>query len=154
MSTPTSWRESLGFRIPLPSAHPYLKVAGPARKIQSSSKLRQVRKWKAEIPDTPLGLTGIGTRRLDRLERRRRSTCCSSCTLGLHHAAFARFCVSVLYMCGLRVWAIEPLQRQLNNSILPHSLWLAGRGSAGNEGPALLFLSSALVEVWMCYFHS
>ena len=26
------------------TAHPYLKVAGPARKIQSSSKLRQVRK--------------------------------------------------------------------------------------------------------------
>ena len=40
------------------SARPYLNVAGPTRKIQSSSKLRQVR---AEIPDTPLGLTGIGT---------------------------------------------------------------------------------------------
>ena len=28
----------------------------------NSSLLRQVRKWKAEIPDTPLGLTGIGKR--------------------------------------------------------------------------------------------
>ena len=37
-----------------------LKVAGPTRIIQNSSKLRQVRKWQAEIPDTPLGLTGIG----------------------------------------------------------------------------------------------
>ena len=40
----------------------YLKVAGPTWKIQSLSKLtgRQVRKWKAEIQDTQLGLTGIG----------------------------------------------------------------------------------------------
>ena len=36
-------------------------MAGPTRKIQSSSKLRQVRKGNTEIPDTPLGLTGIGT---------------------------------------------------------------------------------------------
>ena len=36
------------------------KVAGPTWKIQSSSKLLQVQKWKAEFPDTPLGLTGIG----------------------------------------------------------------------------------------------
>ena len=42
------------------SARPYLKVAGQTRKIQSSSKLRQVRKGKAEIQDTLLGLTGIG----------------------------------------------------------------------------------------------
>ena len=43
------------------SARPYLKVAGPNRKIQSSSMLRQVRKWPAEIPETPLGLIGIGS---------------------------------------------------------------------------------------------
>ena len=48
----------LGFRIFLPVW--YLKVAGPTRKIQSLSKLRQFRKRRAEIPDTPLGLTGIG----------------------------------------------------------------------------------------------
>ena len=48
----------LGFRIFLPVR--YLRVAGPARKIQNSSRLRQFRKWQAEIPDTPLGLTGIG----------------------------------------------------------------------------------------------
>ena len=36
-------------------------LAGPTRKIQSSSKLRQFRKWQAEILDTPLRLTGIGT---------------------------------------------------------------------------------------------
>ena len=53
------------FRIFLPvriqdsnlSGRQYLKVACPTRKIQSSSKLRQVRKWKAEIPDTPPGLS-------------------------------------------------------------------------------------------------
>ena len=38
----------------------YFKAAGPTRKIQSSSKLWQVQKGNAEIPDTPLGLTGIG----------------------------------------------------------------------------------------------
>ena len=48
------------FVVSDPSARPYLKVAGQTRKIQSSSKLWQVRKWNAEIPDTPLGLTGIG----------------------------------------------------------------------------------------------
>ena len=48
----------LGFRIFLSVL--YLKVAGPTRKIQSSSKLWQFRKWQAEIPDTLLGLTGIG----------------------------------------------------------------------------------------------
>ena len=42
------------------SARQYLKVACPNRKIQSSSKLRQVQKGKAEIPDTQLGLTGTG----------------------------------------------------------------------------------------------
>ena len=42
-----------------PSVRQYLKVAGPTRKIQSLFKLRQVLKWKAEIQDTPLGLTGI-----------------------------------------------------------------------------------------------
>ena len=42
------------------SSHLYLKVAGPTWKIQSSSKLWQVQKWQAEIPDTPLGLTDIG----------------------------------------------------------------------------------------------
>ena len=49
----------LGFRFhcQCPSI---FKVAGPTRKIQSSSKLQQVLRWKAEIPDTPLGLTGIG----------------------------------------------------------------------------------------------
>ena len=45
----------LGFRIFLPVW--YLKVAGPSRKIQSLSKLRQFRKRRAEILDTPLGLT-------------------------------------------------------------------------------------------------
>ena len=49
---------TFGFRIFLPVR--YLKAAGPTRKIQSSSKLRQFRKRRAEIPDTPLGLTGIG----------------------------------------------------------------------------------------------
>ena len=49
----------LGFRIFLPVW--YLKVAGPTRKIQSLSKLRQFRKLRAESPDTPLKLTGIGT---------------------------------------------------------------------------------------------
>ena len=48
----------VGFRIFLPVR--YLKAADPTRKIQSSSKLGQFRKWRAEIPDTPLGLTGIG----------------------------------------------------------------------------------------------
>ena len=48
----------LGFRIFLPVL--YLKVAGQTRKIQSSSKLREVRKGKAEILDKQLGLTGIG----------------------------------------------------------------------------------------------
>ena len=57
------------FVVSDPSARPYLKLAGPSstgqtRKIQSSSKLPQVRKWKAEIQDTPLGLTGIGTTHL------------------------------------------------------------------------------------------
>ena len=46
----------VGFRIFLPVL--YLKAGGPTRKIQSSSKLRQFRKWRAEIPDMPLGLTG------------------------------------------------------------------------------------------------
>ena len=48
----------VGFRIFLPVW--YLKLAGPTRKIQSSSQLRQIRKGNAEIQDTPLGLTGIG----------------------------------------------------------------------------------------------
>ena len=47
MSMPASWRKFLWFRIRL-----YFKVAGQTRKIQSSSKLRQVRKWQAEILDT------------------------------------------------------------------------------------------------------
>ena len=50
------------FVVSDPSARPsrYFKVSSPTRKIQYSSKLRQVRKWKAEIQDTPLGLNGIG----------------------------------------------------------------------------------------------
>ena len=48
----------LGFRIFLPVL--YLKVAGPTRKIQSSSKLRQFQRWQAEFPDSQLGLTGRG----------------------------------------------------------------------------------------------
>ena len=43
------------------SARPYLQIARPTRKIQSSPKLRQVRKGNAEIPDTQRGLTGIGS---------------------------------------------------------------------------------------------
>ena len=42
-------------------ASPYLKVAGPTRKIQSLSKLWQFRKWRAEIQNILLGLTGMGT---------------------------------------------------------------------------------------------
>ena len=52
----------LGFRIFLPIW--YLKVAIQTWKIQSLSKLRQFRKRRAEIPDTQLGLTGIGTQSL------------------------------------------------------------------------------------------
>ena len=51
------------FVVSDPSARPYLKVAGPTWKIQSSSKLWQFRffgRWQAEIPYTPLGLTGAG----------------------------------------------------------------------------------------------
>ena len=47
MSMPALWREFLGFGF---SASPVFKAAGPTRKIQSSSKLRQFRKWQAEIP--------------------------------------------------------------------------------------------------------
>ena len=36
-------------------------VASQTRKIQSLSKLQQILKWQAQISDTPLGLTGIGT---------------------------------------------------------------------------------------------
>ena len=36
-------------------------MASPTWKIQSLPKLRQFRKWLAEIPDRQLGLTGIGT---------------------------------------------------------------------------------------------
>ena len=36
------------------------KVADPTPKIQSSAKLWKVLKWQAEIPDTPLRLTGTG----------------------------------------------------------------------------------------------
>ena len=43
------------------TASPYLKVAGPTRKIQSLSKLWQFRKWRAEIQNILLGLTGMGT---------------------------------------------------------------------------------------------
>ena len=58
------------FAVLDPSARLYLKVAGHTRKIQSLSKLLQVRKYKAEIPqvrkcnteipDTQMGLTDIG----------------------------------------------------------------------------------------------
>ena len=57
---------TFGFRIFLPVR--YLKAAGPTRKIQSSSKLRQFRKRRAEIPDTPLGLTGIGNHEQPRFD--------------------------------------------------------------------------------------
>ena len=46
-SMPAAWREFLWFRILMP-VH-----------IQSWPALGKVRKWKAEIQDTPLGLTGI-----------------------------------------------------------------------------------------------
>ena len=39
----------------------------PDSEMQSSSKLQQFRKWRAEIPDTPLGLTGIGSRNEEQL---------------------------------------------------------------------------------------
>ena len=51
-----AWREFCGFS----DRTARLKVAGLTLKIQSSSKLRQFWKWQAEVPDTPLGLTGIG----------------------------------------------------------------------------------------------
>ena len=42
---------------------------------------------------------------------------------------------------------------RLDDSLLPRSLWRAGRGGAGRGGPALLFLSSSLaaarVEAWL-----
>ena len=47
------------FEVSDPIARQYLKLACPNRKLQSSSELWQVQKWKAEILDTPLGLTGI-----------------------------------------------------------------------------------------------
>ena len=53
MSIPAAWRSFVGCQC--------LKVACTTRKIQSSSKLQQFQNWQAEIPDTPLGLTGIGT---------------------------------------------------------------------------------------------
>ena len=34
--------------------------------------------------------------------------------------------------------------RRLDDSLLPRRLWRAGRGGAGKEGPARLFLSSPL----------
>ena len=40
---------------------PSVYKGGQPDSEKSSFKLRQVRKWKAEIPDTPPGLTGIGT---------------------------------------------------------------------------------------------
>ena len=43
------------------TASPYLKVASPTRKIQSSSKLWRFQKWRAEIQDKQLGLTAIGS---------------------------------------------------------------------------------------------
>ena len=43
--------------------------------------------------------------------------------------------------------------RRLDDSLLPRRLWRAGRGGAGKEGPARLFLSSPLaaaqVEAWL-----
>ena len=63
----------LEFRIFLPVR--YLKVAGPTRKIQSSSKLRQFQKWRAEIQDTPLGLTGIGRQMLAKSYKRLSKSC-------------------------------------------------------------------------------
>ena len=47
--------------VPDSTASQYLKVAGPTRKIQSQSKLRQFRKWQAEVLDTQLWLTGMGS---------------------------------------------------------------------------------------------
>ena len=63
----------LGFRIFLPVWN--LKAAGPTRKFQSSSKLRQFRKRRAEIPDTPLGLTGIGKSRWRRVQATSSQVC-------------------------------------------------------------------------------
>ena len=54
---PAAWREFCGFRFHCSSI---FKGSLPTWKIQSYSKLQQFRKWPAEIPDTLLGLTGIG----------------------------------------------------------------------------------------------
>ena len=46
------------FRTSDPTALPYWKLACPAWTNQSLSNLLQFLNWQAEIPDTPLGLTG------------------------------------------------------------------------------------------------
>ena len=56
MSIPAAWRWFCGSDC---TAHPYLKVASPTLKTQSSSKLRQFRNRQAEFPDTLLLLTSI-----------------------------------------------------------------------------------------------
>ena len=52
------------------TAHPYLKLSGLTRTNKILSKLRhtdrQFRNRQAEIPDTPLGLTGMASRRTGR----------------------------------------------------------------------------------------
>ena len=69
-----------------------------------------------------------------------RSTCCcrrmplllDCCTLHARHHA----CRYILYM---PVWSQNVCR--LNGSLLPHLLWLAGRGDAGRGGPPWQLLS-------------
>ena len=44
MNMPAAWKEFSWFQIGLPVRRPHLKLASPTWKIQSMSKLRQVRK--------------------------------------------------------------------------------------------------------------
>ena len=57
----------------------------------------------------------------------------------------------VLVCISVHIWSQNV--RRLDDSPLPRRLWLAGRGCAGKEGPARLFLSSPLaaarLEAWL-----
>ena len=77
-----------------PSASQYLKVASLTQKIQSSSKLWQVQKWKAEIPDTLLGLTGIGMLYLQRYPKNSSATYLLQCLMKFqpHGMGISVFC--------------------------------------------------------------